>query len=288
MIKLLPDHNKPCQRSDETLEFSLFHAPLVNNMEDETSGKGFTLILGGPYFMTARIKIDVHAGTLSMEFNDNLVYFNIFEAMKHPTEDPLLFGIDIIDELVAEYMQLDTDNAEFSNFSKDIDVISCLGSVANESNYHELLEVQDLSDSKDDTANLANLDHNFEFIDLIDQVCKYDEESKCSKPARVQVVETEKLLPAQVATILTTESDSANQGRDLTRAESNSCNETNVESDSASRGQKLRWDETDSSEETHAKSNLSIQLRVSIISHKCGGDTSRHCESGMFGRGAML
>ncbi|RDX85347.1 hypothetical protein CR513_33492, partial [Mucuna pruriens] len=41
-------------------------------MEDETSGKGSTLILGRPFLMIARTKIDVHAGTLSMEFRDTL------------------------------------------------------------------------------------------------------------------------------------------------------------------------------------------------------------------------
>ncbi|RDX98853.1 hypothetical protein CR513_18187, partial [Mucuna pruriens] len=47
-------------------------------MEDETSGKGSTLILGRPFLMTARTKIDVHSRTLSMEFGDTLVQFNIF------------------------------------------------------------------------------------------------------------------------------------------------------------------------------------------------------------------
>ncbi|RDX98870.1 hypothetical protein CR513_18154, partial [Mucuna pruriens] len=117
--------------------------------------------------------------------------------MKHPMEDPLLFGIDIIDKLVAEYMQLEAGSAEFSNFTEDINVIGCLGFVTNAYKYDELLEVQDLSDSEDDIADLANLDHNSEFVDLIDQVCKYDEESECSERARVQVVETEKSLPAQ-------------------------------------------------------------------------------------------
>ncbi|RDX71576.1 hypothetical protein CR513_49058, partial [Mucuna pruriens] len=56
----------------------------VLDMEDETSGKGSTLILGRPFLMTARTKIDVYAKTLSIEFGDNLVQFNIFEAMKHP------------------------------------------------------------------------------------------------------------------------------------------------------------------------------------------------------------
>ncbi|RDX93186.1 hypothetical protein CR513_24584, partial [Mucuna pruriens] len=45
----------------------------VLDMEDETSGKGSTLILGQPFLMTARTKIGVHARTFSMEFGDNLV-----------------------------------------------------------------------------------------------------------------------------------------------------------------------------------------------------------------------
>ncbi|RDX79542.1 hypothetical protein CR513_40028, partial [Mucuna pruriens] len=40
----------------------------VLHMEDETFGKESTLILGRPFLMTARTKIDVHVGTLSMEF----------------------------------------------------------------------------------------------------------------------------------------------------------------------------------------------------------------------------
>ncbi|RDY05491.1 hypothetical protein CR513_10669, partial [Mucuna pruriens] len=75
----------------------------VLDMEDETSGKESTLIIGRPFLMIARTKIDVHVGTLSMEFGDTLVQFNIFEAMKHPTKDHSLFGIDVIEELVEEY-----------------------------------------------------------------------------------------------------------------------------------------------------------------------------------------
>ncbi|RDY10459.1 Retrovirus-related Pol polyprotein from transposon 17.6, partial [Mucuna pruriens] len=44
----------------------------VLDMEDKTSGKESTLILGRPFLMTARTKIDVHARTLLMEFGDNL------------------------------------------------------------------------------------------------------------------------------------------------------------------------------------------------------------------------
>ncbi|RDY05407.1 hypothetical protein CR513_10777, partial [Mucuna pruriens] len=101
----------------------------VLDMEDKTSRKGSTLILGRPFLMTARTKINVHAGTLSMEFGDTLVQFNIFEAMKHPTEHHSLFGIDLINELVEEYLQLDNISEDSENFAQGTDVISYLGSI---------------------------------------------------------------------------------------------------------------------------------------------------------------
>ncbi|RDX87592.1 hypothetical protein CR513_30922, partial [Mucuna pruriens] len=136
----------------------------VLDMEDETSGKGSTLILGRPFLMIARTKIDVHVGMLLMEFGDNLVQFNMFEAMKHPNEDHSLFGIDIINELVAEHLQLEADSTEFPNFAKHIDVINCLGSEIDESDYDNFWEVQDLFDSKDDIDNLVILVVNSEML----------------------------------------------------------------------------------------------------------------------------
>ena len=50
----------------------------ILDMENESSNHGSTLILGRPFLMTARTEIDVHAGTLSMEFGDDVVHFNIF------------------------------------------------------------------------------------------------------------------------------------------------------------------------------------------------------------------
>ncbi|KAG6535389.1 hypothetical protein ZIOFF_000355 [Zingiber officinale] len=59
------------------------------------------LILGRPFLKTARTKIDVHAGTLSMEFADTVVQFSLFDAMKHPSEDHSILSIDIADELIS-------------------------------------------------------------------------------------------------------------------------------------------------------------------------------------------
>ncbi|RDX70206.1 Retrovirus-related Pol polyprotein from transposon 17.6, partial [Mucuna pruriens] len=124
-------------------------------MEDETSGKESTLILGRPFLMTARTKIDVHAGMLSMEFGDTLVQFNIFEAMKHPTEDHSLFGIDLLDEIVEEYLQLNSSSEDIEEFAESADESSCLGVADEEANYEEVQDLPNLEDNHSDIVDLA-------------------------------------------------------------------------------------------------------------------------------------
>ncbi|RDY05732.1 hypothetical protein CR513_10402, partial [Mucuna pruriens] len=158
-------------------------------MEDETPGKGSTLILGRPFLMTAKTKINVHVGTLSMEFGDTMVQFNIFEAMKHPVEDTSLFGIDLIDELLEEYMQVDTGSTEFFQVPENIDILDCLGSVIEEPDYDKSWEVHGAKVS----AALAHLDHNSKSIDSLDHVRK-NEKSEYSKHSEVQFARTMKQI----------------------------------------------------------------------------------------------
>ncbi|RDY09473.1 hypothetical protein CR513_06156, partial [Mucuna pruriens] len=121
----------------------------VLDMEDETSGKGSTLILGRSFLMTARTKSDVHAEMLLMEFSDTLVQFNIFEAMKHPTEDHSLFGIDLIDELGEGYLQLDSSSEDSESFARGTHVISCLVSTT-EADYEKVYNPSNFEDEHDD------------------------------------------------------------------------------------------------------------------------------------------
>jgi len=55
-------------------------------------------------------KIDVLAGSLSMEFDDIVVRFNILDAMKHPSQDHSIFHMDIIDDaldgLISDFHSL--------------------------------------------------------------------------------------------------------------------------------------------------------------------------------------
>ncbi|RDX83742.1 hypothetical protein CR513_35313, partial [Mucuna pruriens] len=172
----------------------------VLDMEDETSGKELTLILGRPFLMTTRTKIDVHAGTLSIEFGDTLVQFNIFEAMKHPTEDHSLFGIDIIEELVEEYFQLCNSIEDMETSAETTDSISSYVK-------GNCKEVQDLSNFEDNHDDIADLEFKVELTELLDQVCN-QEHSECTNYAEVKVTETKsdkKSFPAQLAAIFMAE-----------------------------------------------------------------------------------
>ena len=68
----------------------------VLDMEEEFSHGSVPIILGRPFMKTTRTKIDVYVSTLSMEFGDIVVHFNILDAMKHPSEDHSVFRAEII------------------------------------------------------------------------------------------------------------------------------------------------------------------------------------------------
>jgi len=76
----------------------------VLNMEEGFSHGSVPIILGRLFMKIARTKIDVYAGTLSMEFGDIVVHFNILDAMKHSSEDHSIFHAEIIDQIVDDYM----------------------------------------------------------------------------------------------------------------------------------------------------------------------------------------
>ncbi|XP_058732739.1 uncharacterized protein LOC131604308, partial [Vicia villosa] len=72
----------------------------ILDMEGETKSSRAPIILGRPFMKMAKTKVDVDDGTMSMEFGDIVAKFNIFDAMKHPVEEHLVFNIELISELV--------------------------------------------------------------------------------------------------------------------------------------------------------------------------------------------
>ncbi|RDY02854.1 Retrovirus-related Pol polyprotein, partial [Mucuna pruriens] len=212
----------------------------VLDMEDETAGKESTLILGRPFLMTARTKIDVHAGTLSMEFGDTLVQFNIFEAMKHPTEDHSLFGVDLIEELVEEYLQLDSCSGSMKDFAETTDLISCLRTTTEEADNEE---VHTLSSSEDEYDDIADLDFKAELFKTINQACN-QEDPECSRIVEAEVAKTKSPLSTQLATISSAEGESARESRVKKEIKVNSAEESNSKADTVAETASANEDQT--------------------------------------------
>ncbi|KAJ9159160.1 hypothetical protein P3X46_024685 [Hevea brasiliensis] len=83
----------------------------ILDMEDSVPTSKSTLILfGRPFLKTAKTKIDVDDGTLTMEFDGETVKFNIFDAMKYPTDDHYVFSIDVVDTIVQDIFELSMDD----------------------------------------------------------------------------------------------------------------------------------------------------------------------------------
>ena len=72
----------------------------ILEMDDESSPNPTPILLGRPFLKIARTKIDVHDGTLTMEFDGEVIRFNIFEAMRYPSEVHYVFAIDDINTLI--------------------------------------------------------------------------------------------------------------------------------------------------------------------------------------------
>ncbi|RDX68819.1 hypothetical protein CR513_52154, partial [Mucuna pruriens] len=114
--------------------------------------------------------------------------------MKHPTKDHSLFGIDLIDELVEECLQLDGSSDYISDFVEDTDPFDYLGSLKDEADYDEVWEVHNLFDYEDDNTDIGDLSQEAELLKLLDKVY---ENLECSKKVEVHVAETKKPFIAQ-------------------------------------------------------------------------------------------
>ena len=57
----------------------------IIDMEDETSHNPTPILLGRPSLKIARAMINVHDGVLTMEFDGEIVKFNMFGVIKHPS-----------------------------------------------------------------------------------------------------------------------------------------------------------------------------------------------------------
>ncbi|CAN6566302.1 unnamed protein product [Malus baccata var. baccata] len=85
----------------------------VLDMEDSPHSTPLPILLGRPFMKTTRTKIDVFKGTLTMEFDGEVIDFNLSESIKFPKDDHSCFSIDIIDDLAQDFLDsLERDTLE--------------------------------------------------------------------------------------------------------------------------------------------------------------------------------
>ena len=56
-------------------------------LDMDHDSKAAPILLGRPFMKTANTKIDLATGYLTVEFDGDVVWFDIFESMKHPPDD---------------------------------------------------------------------------------------------------------------------------------------------------------------------------------------------------------
>ncbi|KAL0317552.1 UNVERIFIED_CONTAM: hypothetical protein Sangu_2169500 [Sesamum angustifolium] len=94
---------EPNQVSNDISKVLVTKPPFPERYEEDNSPNSTSILLGRPFPKTARTKIDVHNGTLTMEFDGEVIRFNIYESMRYPSDVPTALLLDSIDPFVQEF-----------------------------------------------------------------------------------------------------------------------------------------------------------------------------------------
>jgi hypothetical protein len=88
---------------------------------DFEEDKKIPIILGRPFLATGRALIDVQKGELTMRVSNQKVIFNVFKAMKFPTEEEECFSLKMVDTgQRKEFDQLLSKNSDMHKFEHHI------------------------------------------------------------------------------------------------------------------------------------------------------------------------
>ena len=78
----------------------------VIDLEEQVFYKLTLILIGRPFLKIARKKINVYAGSLTMEFVGKTIKFNTCDAMRYPSDVSYLYWIDVFEPLAQEYVGL--------------------------------------------------------------------------------------------------------------------------------------------------------------------------------------
>ncbi|XP_043811576.1 uncharacterized protein LOC110612714 [Manihot esculenta] len=79
----------------------------VISMEDNKSSNSFDILLGRPFLSTARTKINVYDDILTMEFDGEIIEFNVYDDVKHPNNVYSVCRVDASKPLVQQVLKLE-------------------------------------------------------------------------------------------------------------------------------------------------------------------------------------
>ncbi|CAN6576780.1 unnamed protein product [Malus baccata var. baccata] len=80
-------------------------------MDESDHSPTLPILLGRPFMKTARTKIDVFNGTLTMEFDGEVINFNLSDSIKYLSEDHSCFSIDVFAYLAQDHFEQLNDDA---------------------------------------------------------------------------------------------------------------------------------------------------------------------------------
>lgn len=75
----------------------------VLDMEEDNSSSLAPILIRRPFLKTAKTKIDVHDGTLTIEFDGEIIKFNIYDTMRYPSDVSSVCVLNVVDPLVQDF-----------------------------------------------------------------------------------------------------------------------------------------------------------------------------------------
>ena len=68
----------------------------ILHMEDNASLNSSPILLGRPFLKTSKTKIDVDKGTFTMEFDGEIIEFDVFKEIHNPIENQSISTVNMI------------------------------------------------------------------------------------------------------------------------------------------------------------------------------------------------
>jgi len=121
---------------------------------DMAEDEDMPLLLGRSFLPTGRALIDVEMGELMLRFQDEQVVFNIFEAMKHRTENPQCYRVDVVEDNSREPQPTQpmeraiVNSIESCDHDEDLEVKECIKQLEENKQEMEPVKIEELLGEK--------------------------------------------------------------------------------------------------------------------------------------------